>query len=225
MTREKQNSISSKKSSNKASSPKASSDKANPRGTASKATVRAFVAIKLPLELAAMLHKKARNRAGDALVHKMRWAAPQQQHITLRFLGECTHEQLKQYSAYLESAFSSEHAFSAMTGRYEVFPDTNRPRVLALSMHSGQQLNSLARICEEAAAFCGLRQELRNFRPHVTLARFKQHHHVSPRHFFHMPSFRMSICEVVLMQSETSSDGATYRTLQTFPLQSLVQSA
>ncbi|MET4693555.1 RNA 2',3'-cyclic phosphodiesterase [Endozoicomonas lisbonensis] len=210
MTREKQNTIYSKTSS---------------RGMASKETVRAFVAVKLPLELAAMLHKKAQNRAGDALVHKMRWAAPQQQHITLHFLGECTHEQLKQYSAQLESAFSGEHAFSAMTGRYEIFPDANRPRVLALSMHSGQQLNSLARICEEAAASCGLRQELRNFRPHVTLARFKQHHHVSPRHFFNMPSFRMSICEVVLMQSETGSGGTTYRTLQTFPLRSLAQSA
>ena len=218
MTREKQNAICSKASSNKANSRKS-------RGTASKETVRAFVAVKLPLELAAMLHKKAQNRAGDALVHKMRWVAPQQQHITLHFLGECTHEQLQQYSAYLESAFSSEHAFSAMTGRYEVFPSTNRPRVLALSMHSGQQLNSLARICEKAAAACGLRQESRNFRPHVTLARFKQHHHVSPRHFFHIPSFHMSICEVVLMQSETGSDGTTYRTLQTFPLQSLAQSA
>ena len=213
MTREKQSAISSKASSLRS------------RGAASKETVRAFVAVKLPLELAAMLHKKAQNRAGDALVHKMRWVAPQQQHITLHFLGECTHEQLKQYSTYLESAFSSEHAFSAMTGRYEFFPNTNRPRVLALSMHSGQQLNILARICEEAAASCGLRQELRNFRPHVTLARFKQHHHVSPGHFYHMPSFRMSICEVVLMQSETSSDGTTYRTLQTFPLQSLAQSA
>ncbi|KEQ13818.1 hypothetical protein GZ77_16240 [Endozoicomonas montiporae] len=194
-------------------------------GTSTGETIRAFVAVRLPLELAATLHKKAQNRAGDSLVHKMRWIAPQQQHITLHFLGECHQKQLEQYSKHLKSAFDRESAFSAMTGRYEVFPDANRPRVLALSMHSGQQLNSLARICEEAAVSCGLRQELRNFRPHVTLARFKQHHHVSPRHFFNMPSFRMSICEVVLMQSGTGPEGTTYRTLQTYPLQSLAQSA
>ena len=198
---------------------------ASSSGTTIEETVRAFVAVRLPLELAATLHKKAQNRAGDALAHKMRWTAPQQQHVTLHFLGECNQHQLEQYSSHLKAAFGRESAFSAMTGRYEVFPNANRPRVLALSMHSGQQLNSLARICEDAAVACGLRQELRNFRPHVTLARFKQHHHVSPRHFFNMPSFRMSICEVVLMQSETGPEGTTYRTLQTYPLQSLAQSA
>lgn len=188
-------------------------------------TIRAFVAVRLPLELAATLHKKARNRAGGTLVNKMRWVPPQQQHVTLHFLGECTEEQISRYSHYLESAFTNALAFTGMTGRYEVFPDANRPRVLALSMHSGQQLNNLARICEEGAVACGLRQELRNFRPHVTLARFRQHHHVSPRHFFNMPSFRMSISEVVLMQSESGREGTTYRTLKTFPLQSLAQSA
>ena len=187
--------------------------------------IRAFIAVKLPLELAATLHKKARHRAGDALVHKMRWVAPQQQHITIHFLGECTPEQLERYSAYLEHEFACVNVFDGMTGRYELFPDANCPRVLVLRMHSGQQLNQLARICEGGALECGLRQEPRNIQPHVTLARFKQHHHISPRHFFNMPSFRMNVFEVALMQSETGPEGATYRTLKSFPLQSLAQTA
>lgn len=188
-------------------------------------TIRAFIAVRLPLELAAILHKKAQNRAGDALMHKMNWAAPQQQHVTLHFLGECTEEQIDHYGAYMENALCNVHTFTAMTGRYELFPDANCPKVLALSMHSGQQLNHLAQICEEGAIQCSLRQELRNYRPHVTLARFKHRHHVSPRHFFNMPSFRMNICEVALMQTENSPEGMTYRTLKTFQLQGLAQSA
>ena len=187
--------------------------------------VRAFVAVNLPLDLAATLHKKARNRAGDGLTHSLRWTAPQQQHITLHFLGDCTKDQLKQFATYLESALAETHAFGAMTGRYEVFPDTNRPRVLALSVHSGQMLNNLARICREGAQFCGLRQEFRSFRPHLTLARFIQHRHVSPRHFYAMPSFRMRINEVSLMHSELGQDGSTYSVLQSFPLRSLAQTA
>lgn len=188
-------------------------------------TIRAFIAVRLPLDLAATLHKKAQHRAGDVLQHKLRWVVPQQQHITLRFLGECDEAKLENLSTYLEEALSSATAFDAMTGCFEFFPDTNRPRALALNVHSGQQLNGLARICEEGARLCGMRREMRNFRPHVTLARFKQHHHVTHSHFFNMPSFRMQVSEVCLMKSETTSEGTRYKVMKVFPLQPLAQIA
>ncbi|WP_252179191.1 RNA 2',3'-cyclic phosphodiesterase [Endozoicomonas sp. 4G] len=187
--------------------------------------VRAFIAVRIPLELAATLHKKARHRAGDLLQHKLRWMVPQQQHITLRFLGECDEQSLEQFSSYIESALANVRGFDCMTGCFEFFPDAHRPRALALNIHSGQQLNALSRICEEGAQMCGMRREMRNFRPHVTLARFKQQHHVTHSHFFNMPSYRMTVNEVVLMKSETTAEGAQYSVMKVFPLQPLAKSA
>ena len=187
--------------------------------------IRAFIAVKLPLELAAMLHKKAQHRAGDVIQRKLRWVVPQQQHITLRFLGECQQSTLDLISSHLEGALKQVQAFDSMTGCYEFLPDANRPRVLALSMHSGQQLQNLAAICEDGAVRFGLQRERRNFRPHVTLARFKQYHHVSLRQFFNMPSFRMTVTEVALMQSEMTREGTRYKTLKSYPLQPVAISA
>ncbi|WP_062260416.1 RNA 2',3'-cyclic phosphodiesterase [Endozoicomonas arenosclerae] len=188
-------------------------------------TIRAFIAVRIPLDLAATLHKKAQHRAGDVLQHKLRWMVPQQQHITLRFLGECDEHSLEQFSNYIEESLENVRGFDCMTGCFEFFPDAHRPRALALNIHSGQQLNALSRICEEGARMCGMRREMRNFRPHVTLARFRQHHHVTHSHFFNMPSYRMTVNEVVLMKSETTAEGAQYSVMKVFPLQPLAKTA
>ena len=181
--------------------------------------MRTFLAIRLPLEMAATLNKKARHRAGGILAEELRWVAPQQQHITLRFLGSSHIDQLDQLIARLGKEFSEEQVFDCMTGRFEFFPGARHSRVLALGMHSGQELKRLAAICERVAVDCGFSRELRNFRPHVTLARFSQHHHVTHSHFFNLPSFRMTACDIALMQSERQNGVTQYKTLHTFPLQ------
>ncbi|OED42922.1 2'-5' RNA ligase [Endozoicomonas sp. (ex Bugula neritina AB1)] len=184
-------------------------------------TLRTFLAIRLPLEMAATLNKKARHRAGESLAEQLRWAAPQQQHITLRFLGNTTAEQLNKLVSRLGSVLADEQAFDCMSGRFEFFPNARHPRVLALSMHSGQELKRLASVCEQVAIDCGFPKELRNFRPHVTQARFNNHQHVTHSHFFSLPSYRMTAYEIMLMQSEQANGITQYKTLHSFPLQSV----
>ena len=184
-----------------------------------KEPLRTFIAIRLPLDMAATLNKKARHRAGEALAGQLRWTAPQQQHITLRFLGASQPDQLKQVIDRLEYELSGEAEFDCMTGRFEFFPGARHPRVLALGMHSGQELKRLARACEQVAIDSGFSKEMRSFRPHVTLARFNGQHHVTHSRFFQLPSYRMTASEVVLMQSEPKSSGFHYKVLHSFPLE------
>ncbi len=187
--------------------------------------VRTFLAVRLPLDIAATLNKKARHRAGDLFVNQLKWSAPQHQHITLRFLGDSQPAQLDALIDGLTHALEDFCAFDCMTGRFEFFPDARRPRVLALGVHSGQELRRLAERCEQIALACGFDRELRHFRPHVTVGRFRDHQHVTHSHFFNLPSYRMNAAEVVLIQSEQSSEGTSYKTLHTFPLQPLAISA
>ena len=187
--------------------------------------IRAFLAVKLPLELAATLHKKAIHRAGEGHVHDLRWVAPQQQHITLKFLGNSHPHQLQQLISNLEKDLADYHTFDSMTGCFRFFPNGRNPRVLALEMHSGQELKRLADICEQSAVQSGFSAETRNFRPHVTLGRFKHPRHVTHSQYFNLPSFRMTVGEVVLLESESTSIGTRYKPIHAFPLQPLAISA
>lgn len=181
--------------------------------------IRAFLAVQLPLELAATLHKKAIHRVGEDHAQALRWVAPQQQHITLKFLGNSQRQPLHKLINSLESDLADYHAFDSMTGCFRLFPNGRQPRVLALEMHSGRELQRLTTVCEQAAIQSGFNPETRQFHPHVTLARFKCHRHVTHQHFFNLASFSMKVREVVLLASETDSTGTHYKTLHVFPLQ------
>ncbi|MFK0571658.1 RNA 2',3'-cyclic phosphodiesterase [Endozoicomonas sp.] len=187
--------------------------------------IRTFLAVNLPLELAATLHKKAIHRAGEDHVNDLRWVVPQQQHITLKFLGNSYPHQLTQLISYLEQDLSDYRIFDSMTGCFRFFPSGRKPKVLSLEMHSGQELKRLSDICEHAAVQSGFKAETRHFHPHVTLGRFKNPRHVTHSHFFNLPSFKMTVGEVVLLKSETDAEGTRYKTLHVFPLQPLVVSA
>ena len=195
-----------------------------PKGTDNHST-RAFLAIRLPLNMAAMLNKKARHRAGAGIADEVRWTAPQQQHITLRFLGNSRPDQLKTLIARLEDILPGNEAFDCMTGRFEFFPSARKPRVLALEIHSGQELKRMAAICEDAAVASGFSAESRYFRPHVTVGRFRKHCHVTHSRFFNLGSYRMTVGEILLMKSTPGPDGSEYEVLHSFPLQPLAKTA
>lgn len=195
----------------------------NPKGHSHNAS-RFFLAIRLPLAMAATLNKKTRHRAGQ-LEEDLRWVAPQQQHITLRFLGNLTRDQLEQLITRFEEVLCDNLHFDCLSGHFELFPNARNPRVLAIGMHSGQELKRLAGLCEQVALECGLPREPRYYKPHVTLARFKRHQHVTHSHFYNLPSTRMTVDEIQLIESIPHADGNEYKTLHVFPLQAMAQTA
>lgn len=196
----------------------------SPKGTDNHC-VRAFLAIRLPLNMAATLNKKARHRAGADILDDVRWIPPQQQHITIRFLGNSKPGQLNVLVEKLQNALTGSETFDCMTGRFEFFPNARKPRVLALKMHSGQELKRLAKLCEYIAVESGFPAETRYFRPHVTVGRFKKFCHITPSHFFNLGSYRMSVGEIVLMKSIFKPEGTEYEVMHSFPLQPLAKTA
>ncbi len=177
--------------------------------------VRAFLAYMLPLDTSALLHKKVRRMevSGD---NPVRWTPPQNYHLTLRFLGDSTPEQLSQISRELRRQLESFHSFLSMSGGIEYYPSDNHPRIMALTLHSGRRMEDLHRICESAARQAGFAPDTRFFRPHVTLARSL----VKPLSDlpWQIPGYRIRVGELALMASELRPDGSRYRVLETFPL-------
>jgi 2'-5' RNA ligase len=133
--------------------------------------VRAFIALELAEDV--------RRRIGDlvsslrARVPEVRWVKPEGIHLTLRFLGDATHEQVERVGKALERAAAACPASDAAIRGLGVFPDRGQPRVLWLGLAAAPAVVALQAACEEAAVESGFAAEPRAFRPHLTLGRWR----------------------------------------------------
>ncbi|MCL6269437.1 RNA 2',3'-cyclic phosphodiesterase [Sansalvadorimonas sp. 2012CJ34-2] len=177
--------------------------------------IRAFIAYILPLDTAALLHKKVKRLQGwDE--SPVRWTPPQNFHLTLRFLGDSSAEQLEKIKEGLRHELEGFHSFISMSGGVQYFPSDNHPRIMTLTLHSGRRMNDLNRVCERVSCQAGYTPEQRLFRPHVTLARsLSRPLSILP---WQIPGYRFNVAELALVQSELRPDGARYRIMETFPL-------
>ncbi len=127
--------------------------------------IRLFVALDLPdalrAELAAMCHG----------VRDARWVAPDNIHLTLRFIGEVDNARLPDIVAGLKAVRVDPLALAlAGAGHFET---RRRVHTLWIGVDKSAALDELYRRVESALVRSGLDPERRKFSPHVTLARLK----------------------------------------------------
>jgi len=132
--------------------------------------MRAFIAAELPEELRNQLaREQSRFRAA---ARDARWTRPDGIHLTLKFLGEISDEQVEQ----VRKALKEIKPFEPVTVRakgFGFFPDARRPRVFWAGLDAPPELAQLAARVESALTPLGFAPEDRAFSPHLTLARFK----------------------------------------------------
>ncbi len=154
-------------------------------------------------------------------------------HLTLKFLGDTTDEQLHQLTQDLQ-ALGSQVTLPPVHARgVGAFPDPTAPRAIFAEIDQG--VSGLLQLGAQLDALCaplGFAPEARRRHPHVTLARVKGRPRGQPptpltpwlqRHRdvpfgalveepgLHSPSLTLYI-------SELSPDGALYRPLHSYPL-------
>ena len=185
-------------------------------------STRAFIAFMLPLDLAAAVHKKVRRFGPSPDNRRVRWTPPQNFHLTLRFLGGSTPEQLQIVADELRNRLTDFHNFVCMSGGVEYLPNHNHPRVMTLKIHSGRRMEDLHTLCEDIARKAGFGPDNRLFRPHVTLARTggggQRGSYPAFTIPWRLPGYRLQVGEVALVSSELSRDGSRYKILESFPL-------
>lgn len=106
--------------------------------------------------------------------HACRWVPRENIHLTMRFLGDCTEEQVETISAALESAASSVERFSVAAAVFGAFPNSRRARILWLGLKNGQELQDLYDSISGELERIGFPAEERRFHPHITFGRVKK---------------------------------------------------
>lgn len=175
--------------------------------------MRLFVALPLPDHLRDRLAALAEGLPGA------RWVAPENLHITLRFLGEIDGRQASDVDAALDGIAAERFSLSLVG--VDCFGDP-RPRSLWVGVESNPALTRLQAKVEQAVQRAGLPPERRKFKPHVTLARFTSHPgerlsgYVIRNALFRAAPFPVD--HFVLFSSFLSHNGAIYSPEATYPL-------
>lgn len=155
------------------------------------------------------------------------WVAPDNLHLTFRFLGEISVEGAKLIAERLSSACAPFAAIPVQVTGLGAFPSLDRPRVLWAGISESLHLRALHDAISRATReFSGTQIE-GQFHPHMTLGRAKElssetRRNVAQRLKENDPGEIgvWLLREVVLMQSELSPSGPHYSRLLSISLNS-----
>ncbi|HEV2437714.1 MAG TPA: RNA 2',3'-cyclic phosphodiesterase [Verrucomicrobiae bacterium] len=156
----------------------------------------------------------------------IRWAKPEQFHLTLRFLGDVLPDHVAGLRESLHTACSGVRVLHLRAQGAGFFPNARSPRVLWIGVSDAEgRLGDLQRKIEAAVQPFTAEPGGERFAGHVTLGRFKQsgaseikaltgHAETMKNRMFG----QWTAPEIELIRSELSPTGAHYTSLTTFPL-------
>lgn len=98
-----------------------------------------------------------------------RWVRPESLHVTLKFIGEKSEEEVEKIKVVLKTIESS--AVELIFRGYGFFPGARAPRVFWVGIEDGPKLTSLAATVDEKLVALDIPKEEHAYNAHLTLAR------------------------------------------------------
>lgn len=186
--------------------------------------IRAFLAIEPPedvLQTMIRLQEKLKRELGG----RISWTKPQGQHLTLKFFGDISLEDVQQISTAVHDRAASGWSLNLKIERLGVFPDPRRPRVLWCGMAGDvEKLSALQKQLDSDFVGIGFPGDDRPFRAHLTLGRIKDSRSVTGlgdvlAKYKTVQIGEFTGRELVLFQSKLTPQGAVYTKLAVYPLE------
>lgn len=109
------------------------------------------------------------------LARSVAWVAPQNLHLTLKFLGELPPEALETVNEALAEGVSEAVPFVLALHGLGAFPGLARPRVIWVGVAQGaRECQALQARVDAALTQRGFRREERAYTPHLTIGRVRE---------------------------------------------------
>ena len=189
--------------------------------TNSEKNIRAFLAIELPEDILRKI-SGLQEKLNREISGRISWTRPHSQHLTLKFFGDISADDVKNICAAVHKHTASEASLNLKIEKLGVFPDAHRPRVLWCGTTGDvERLSVLQKKMDGDFAKIGFPAEERPFRAHLTLARIKDPRELTgiSEALMKYSSFTAGefVCRnLVLFQSNLSPQGAVYTKLEMF---------
>ncbi len=186
--------------------------------------VRAFIAIALPDDTIQSIQELQNKLKSPRL--KVRWVAPANIHLTLKFLGNISRSSIPNIQEEIEFAAIEIAPFKLGVAGLGVFPDTSRVQVVWAGINGElEKLVTLQKKIDLGLQELGFAPESRPFTAHLTLARVQDKASDTDRGFigklaettkFSAPEF--TVRSFSLIQSQLTRTGPVYTCLVSVPL-------
>ena len=188
------------------------------------ATTRSFLALSLPDEARAAASTLQGDLRGRVAPRAVKWVAPENIHLTLKFLGEIAQENVPRVIAILRQCVEGVAPFEVEVKGAGAFPTPRRPRVLFVDAHDEPPiLADIANRLNDAMTAADVPREDRGFRNHVTIGRVRKPSSLAETAAELGKSAErsfgtMSVEEAVLMKSDLRPDGPVYTPVERIAL-------
>ena len=181
--------------------------------------VRLFVAVSIPRSH--IDHVQREIAPFRAKVTNARWTPPENQHVTLKFLGSTPGDRLEEIERVCGIVAAGHEPAELSLTTTGAFPSSSRVRVLWVGLDDpASLLPGLAADLDRGFEPLGFPAEGRSFTPHLTLCRFR----IPVPLKGGLPEVDTGMLEpfeidsIQLFRSRLSPKGARYEVLREFPL-------
>ncbi|HKR59049.1 MAG TPA: RNA 2',3'-cyclic phosphodiesterase [Pyrinomonadaceae bacterium] len=181
-------------------------------------TWRVFCAFGLPPEVRMRLIEHMAQLRNLFPQVRASWNRDENIHLTLKFLGETPVERVSKLDEAISRAVVGLEPFPIVISGTGVFPRPRDPRVLWIGVSDAT--GSLAKVqsrLEHESEQEGFPKEVRQFHPHLTVARLRTQQRARELAQAHLDlkfaSEEILVTELLLIRSELSSQGSRYTTI------------
>jgi 2'-5' RNA ligase len=136
--------------------------------------LRSFVAVEIPADMQSALACSTASLQKVLPKPLIRWVAPQNIHLTLKFLGDVSPANLERLAEALKLEAGTHETFSMSVGGLGAFPTPRRARIIWIGLEAPAALVALLHGVEAVAAMLGYASEDRPISPHLTIGRVGQ---------------------------------------------------
>lgn len=183
--------------------------------------IRIFVAVRI--ETGENLREQFRRLKKLFSDDRINWVPEDNFHLTLRFIGNTNQQKLESLQTRLKEYVAGIAPFNLTLRGVGYFKSKGSPRVVFTKIVESEKLLELAKSVELAVVATGFQEELKPFRPHLTLGRIKHLNNLNrflsivdeiPEETFQ----KVPVSEVILYQSILRPEGPQYKPIKKFQL-------
>ena len=154
-------------------------------------------------------------------LREAKWVARENLHLTVRFIGEVSEEEVCEIHSVLAAVRGTPFTFEF--GEIGIFSSAKKLRSMWVGVKDGSSIGTLRRHIDRSLFGLGFKPEGRRYIPHVTVGRFRCGPTVLPEFmartgFGTFPSVRVD--QFVLFSSFLTQTGAIYTPEAYYPLNS-----
>jgi RNA 2',3'-cyclic 3'-phosphodiesterase len=153
----------------------------------------------------------------------IKWASPENIHITLKFFGETSEDRIPDISRVFKSVSQRHSAFGFTIAETGIFGSSYNPRVVWFGIKNAGPLTALAQDVLKDVESIGWERDRQNFVPHITVGRVKD-----PKDKWLFQKMidennkafiqEVSVTEFRLYESILQREGPIYKVLESYPL-------